>query len=74
MFVRHLAVALSAKKLQAQVPLAATVAASFGVDLLWPHFLLLGIESVRVDPGNTAFTNLAFDSYPWSHSLVMAVG
>lgn len=74
MFVGHLAVALSAKRLQPQVPLAATVAASFGLDMLWPLFLLLGIESVRVDPGNTAFTNLAFDSYPWSHSLVMAVG
>ena len=25
------------------------------------------------DPGNTAFTPLAFDYYPWSHSLVMDV-
>lgn len=31
-------------------------------------------ESVRVSPGDTAFTNLAFDSYPWSHSLLMAIG
>ena len=23
-------------------------------------------------PGDTAFTNLAFDSYPWSHSLLFA--
>ena len=27
---------------------------------------------VRIDPGNTAFTPLAFDYYPWSHSLSMA--
>jgi hypothetical protein len=74
MFVGHLAVALSAKKIEPQVPLAATMSATFGLDLLWPLFLLLGVESARVDPGNTAFTHLAFDSYPWSHSLVMAVG
>lgn len=74
MFVGHLAVALSAKKIEPQVPLAATMAATFSLDLLWPLFLLLGVESVRVDPGNTAFTHLAFESYPWSHSLVMVVG
>lgn len=45
--------------------------ASFGLDLLWPVLLLAGFEVVRVDPGNTAFTPLAFESYPWSHSLVM---
>jgi hypothetical protein len=28
---------------------------------------------VRIEPGNTAFTPLAFDSYPLSHSLLMAV-
>ena len=49
------------------------VAAAFGLDLLWPAFLLLGVEHVRVDPGNTAFTPLAFDSYPWSHSLAAAL-
>ena len=27
---------------------------------------------VRIVPGATAFTPLIFDSYPWSHSLVMA--
>lgn len=74
MFVGHLAVALGAGKLEPQVPLGATVAAAFGLDLLWPILLLLGIESVRVSPGDTAFTNLAFDAYPWSHSLLMVVG
>ncbi len=64
MFVGHLAVALAAKKVEPQVPLWSLVAASFGVDLLWPLLLLAGIESVRVEPGNTAFTLLAFESYP----------
>lgn len=34
--------------------------------------MLTGVERVRIDPGNTAFTPLAFDYYPWSHSLLMA--
>ena len=33
-------------------------------------FLVLGWERVRIEPGNTAFTPLAFDSYPISHSLL----
>jgi len=71
MFVGHLAVALGAKKLEPNLPLSAGVAAAFGVDLLWPLFLLLGLETVRVAPGDTAFTQLAFESYPWSHSLLL---
>lgn len=72
-FVGHLAVALAAKRAAPRAPLAALVGASFGLDLLWPVLLLVGIEQVRVDPGNTAFTPLAFDHYPWSHSLSMAI-
>jgi membrane-bound metal-dependent hydrolase YbcI (DUF457 family) len=49
------------------------MAAPQTLDLLWPIFLLLGLERVRIDPGNTAVTPLAFDSYPYSHSLVMAI-
>lgn len=72
MFVGHLAVSLSAKAVEPKAPLSALVAASFGLDLLWPVLVLVGLESVSIDPGNTAFTPLAFDSYPWSHSLLMA--
>ena len=72
MLVGHLAVALGAKTAEPRVPLGAAVAAAFGLDLLWPILLLLGFETVRVHPGDTAFTNLAFDSYPWSHSLLFA--
>lgn len=73
-FVGHLALALGAKKVEPRVPLGASVAAAFGLDLLWPILLLLGVESVRVNPGDTAFTSLAFDSYPWSHSLLVVTG
>lgn len=73
MFVGHLAVALGAKRIEPRVPLGAAVAAAFGLDLLWPLLLLAGFEVVRVNPNDTAFTHLAFDSYPWSHSLVMVL-
>ena len=46
-FVGHLAVALGAKKLQPTVPLGWAVAAAFGLDLLWPLLLLVGLEVVR---------------------------
>jgi len=72
MFVGHLAVALGAKRLEPRIPLSAFVAAAFALDLVWPVLVLVGVEVVRVDPGNTQFTSLAFESYPWSHSLVMA--
>lgn len=73
MFAGHLAVALGARAAEPRVPLAVAVAAAFALDLLWPLLLLLGLESVRVHPGDTAFTNLAFDSYPWSHSLALVL-
>src|SRR5438046_8512683 len=73
MFVGHLAVALAAKTRAPRTSLGVFVAAAIGLDLLWPFFLLVGIEHVHVDPGNTKFTPLAFDSYPWSHSLLMAI-
>lgn len=70
MLVGHLAAALGAKRVNPALPLAATVTAAFALDLLWPPLLLLGLESVRIHPGDTAFTQLAFDAYPWSHSLL----
>jgi hypothetical protein len=72
-FVGHLAVAFGAKKIGPELPLGAAVAAAFGLDLLWPVLLLGGLETVRVNPNDTAFTHLAFESYPWSHSLLMSV-
>jgi hypothetical protein len=73
MFVGHLAVALACKPAARKAPLGALVAGAFGLDLIWPVFLLLGVERVRIVPGYTPFTPLAFDYYPWSHSLSMAL-
>ena len=49
------------------------LAATYWLDIVWPVLVLAGIERVRIDPGNTAFTPLDFFDYPWSHSLVTAL-
>jgi len=71
MFLGHFAVGFAAKRAAPKTSLGWLMAAPLLADLLWPIFLLAGWERVRIDPGNTAFTPLAFDAYPWSHSLVM---
>src|SRR5678816_2504193 len=73
MFIGHLALGLAAKRVDPRVSLALLFAAAQFADLLWPVLLVLGIEQVRIDPGNTAFTPLDFVSYPYSHSLVFLV-
>ena len=72
MFVGHLALALAAKRAAPRVSLGWLMAGVTALDLVWPIFLLLGVEQVSVRPGATAFNPLVFDAYPWSHSLVMA--
>lgn len=72
MFVGHFAVALAAKKADPRISLGTLFLSAQLVDLLWPLFLLLGIEHVRIDPGNTAFTPLDFYDYPITHSLIGA--
>jgi len=73
-FVGHLALALAAKPRLPAVSLGWSVAAVSALDLLWPLLLLAGVEHVRIQPGATAFTPLVFTAYPWSHSLLAALG
>ena len=71
MFIGHFAVGFAAKKFAPRTSLAVLLAAPLLSDLLWPPFLLLGWERVRIDPGRTRLTPLDFVSYPWSHSLLL---
>jgi hypothetical protein len=73
MFVGHYALGLAAKRVEPGLSLAVLLAAPQALDLLWPVFVLAGLERVDIAPGDTAFTPLHFVSYPWSHSLAMAV-
>lgn len=67
MFLGHFAVALGAKRLAPRASLGTLVAAAQLLDLVWPALVLLGVEVVRIDPGNTAYTPLDFASYPFTH-------
>jgi len=71
MFIGHFAVGLAAKRATPGVSLAVLFTAAQFADTLWPVFLAAGLEQVRIEPGNTAFTPLDFVSYPYSHSLVL---
>jgi membrane-bound metal-dependent hydrolase YbcI (DUF457 family) len=72
-FLGHFAAAFAARRIARLPSLGWLVAACQLPDLLWPLFVFAGIERFRIDPGNTAFTPIAFDHYPWSHSLTMDV-
>jgi len=71
MFLGHYAVALTARPAARRIPLWVLFLAVQWPDLLWPILLLLGVEQVRIDPGNTAVAPLDFVRYPISHSLLM---
>jgi len=70
MFIGHFGVGLGAKKIISKTSLGTIFLASQFIDLLWPLFLLLGIEHVKIDPGNTVVTPMNFIYYPFSHSLI----
>ncbi len=70
MFIGHFALGFAAKRAAPRLSLAVLFAAAQLADLIWPFLVALGIEQVRIDPGNTAFTPLDFLSYPYSHSLL----
>lgn len=71
MFLGHFGAGMVGKRAAPGVSLGTLFLAVQFVDLLWPTLLLLGIERVTIDPGNTAITPLDFVSYPVSHSLLM---
>ena len=73
MFIGHFALGLAAKPRARGVSLAMLFAAVQLADLAWPVLLAIGVEQVRIDPGNTAVTPLDFVSYPYSHSLLALV-
>ncbi len=74
MFIGHFALGFGAKPLAPKVSLGTLFLAAQFIDLLWPTFLLLGIERVRIEPGATAVTPLVFEHYPFTHSLLAVMG
>lgn len=74
MFIGHFGVGFGAKAVAGKVSLGTLLLAAQFIDLLWPTFLLLGIERVSIVPGATAVTPLLFEHYPFSHSLLAVLG
>jgi len=74
MFIGHFAVALAAKNAAPKVSLGTLFLAVSLVDLIWPFFLLFGLEHVRISPGMTNTVPLDFYDYPLTHSLVTSLG
>ena len=70
MFIGHFGVAFGAKKYISDVSLGFLFLACQLADLIWPSLVQLGIESFKVEPGNTVLTPLNFTHYPYSHSLL----
>lgn len=70
MFIGHFGVAFGSKRIDPKPSLGTFFLASQFIDLIWPIFLLLGIERVNIEPGNTAFTPLDFIYYPFTHSFM----
>jgi hypothetical protein len=70
-FIGHFAVAFAAKRAAPKASLGTLFIACGLVDLIWPVFLLAGLEQAAIRPGITAFTPLEFLHYPWTHSLAM---
>lgn len=74
MFIGHLGMALAAKRAAPSVSLGVAVAAATWIDLVWPLFVLAGLERVEIAPGVTALTPLDFVHYPYTHSLAAVLG
>ena len=74
MFIGHYGVGLAAKKPAKSISLGTLFLAAQWLDLIWPILVLLNIEHVVVEPGNTQLTPLDFTYYPFSHSLLFVLG
>jgi hypothetical protein len=77
MFIGHFGVAFAAKRLVPRTSLATLILAAQFLDFLWPIFLVLGFEHVRIVPGITKVQPFDFYDYPFSqfdHGSPVGVG
>lgn len=73
MFIGHYGAGFTGKKVDTKPSLGTMFFAAQFLDLLWPIFILTGIEKVKIVPGLMAANPLDFTYYPFSHSLLFAV-
>jgi hypothetical protein len=73
MFIGHFGLGFAAKRAAPEVSLGMLILACQLADILWPTFVLVGLERFEIRPGITRVTPLDFIHYPWSHSLLALV-
>ena len=73
MFIGHFGIGLIGKKVAPRASLGTWFLSTQLLDGLWPIFLLLGWEHVKIQPGITKFTPLNLYDYPISHSLLIVI-
>jgi hypothetical protein len=73
MFIGHFGAGFAAKAIDNKPSLGTLFLAAQFIDLLWPLFLVLGIEHVNVGTSSSPFETLNFTYYPFSHSLFSVI-
>ena len=71
MFIGHCALAFAVKKVEPRVRWRPRFSAAQLADTIWPVLLIGGSKGPPSHGQPTAVTPLRFDSYQWSHSLMM---
>ena len=74
MFIGHYGVGFALRGVENRIPLWLFFLTVQGVDILWCILVLAGVEKVSIVPGLNPSTPLSFDYYPYTHSLMAAVG
>lgn len=74
MLIGHFALGLAAKRIAPKTPLGLLMMAPFLLDLVFPFFVLLGWEQMRILPEEPGFLILELVHLPYSHSLMGALG
>ncbi|QQS36129.1 MAG: hypothetical protein IPM56_18120 [Ignavibacteriales bacterium] len=69
MFIGHFGAGFAGKKFDKTASLGTYFMAAQWIDLIWPIFILLGIERVEINKTVSAVTPLDFVYYPFTHSL-----
>ena len=73
MVLGHFAIAFAAKKASPKISLGTLFIAAQLLDLICYLLLILGLEQIKLDPGNTVVVPFAFVNTSLSHSLLAAI-
>lgn len=73
MFIGHFGLGFAVKAVAPRTSLGSLFLASEFLDLLWPVFMIMGIEGVMILPNTDTIIPIGFTNFPFSHSLAFVV-